>query len=65
MELRNSKRKTGSWTSGIASLVRMEKSDSNLAIENSYYWKETSNVAVYNEEDSNYGVTKVDEKYLK
>ena len=33
--------------------------EENLSIENSYYWKDTAEVAVYNKEDSIYGVNKV------
>ena len=33
--------------------------DENLRIENSYYWKETAGIAVYNKEDSVYGVKNV------
>ena len=48
----NYKKNTGALCGNISN-------DENLSIENSYYWKDTAEIAVYDKEDSVYGVKNV------
>ena len=49
----------GDYKQYIGAFCGNGATEENLSIENSYYWKDTAEVAVYNKEDSIYGVNKV------